>query len=155
MSLRGDEDTGSLIVVEGSSDHVSSVALFICTTGSRSAFAFRFLRMCRLLQDLNQEKLGESASERKGEDKSKSRYCGAETEFNDDMPNVLDFNLYSGGFNFVIAPLMDTSHWPRKVSSWIDFDSEDETPRTDSEITLKQEIAWASYPFTGLPAPCS
>lgn len=32
-----------------------------------------------------------------------------------------------------------------KISSWIDLDSEDETLRQDSEITLKQEIAWASH----------
>ncbi|KAK7315239.1 hypothetical protein VNO77_33776 [Canavalia gladiata] len=106
--------------------------------------------------------------EREG-DKSKSRYCSVETEFNDDMPNVLDFNLYYGGFDFVIAPLMDPSYWPNlvqkdslgsgvlpfagsnlvlspsqwsshvvgKVNSWIDLDSDDETLRMDSEITLK------------------
>ena len=32
-----------------------------------------------------------------------------------------------------------------KISSWIDLDSEDETLRTDSETTLKQEIAWANH----------
>lgn len=32
-----------------------------------------------------------------------------------------------------------------KVSSWIDLDSDDETLRKDSEIALKQEIAWASH----------
>lgn len=32
-----------------------------------------------------------------------------------------------------------------KISSWIDLDSEDETLRMDSEITLKQEIAWAAH----------
>lgn len=32
-----------------------------------------------------------------------------------------------------------------KISSWIDLDSEDEILRKDSEITLKQEIAWASH----------
>ncbi|CAK9163785.1 unnamed protein product, partial [Ilex paraguariensis] len=32
-----------------------------------------------------------------------------------------------------------------KISLWIDLDSEDEKVRKDSEITLKQEIAWASH----------
>lgn len=32
-----------------------------------------------------------------------------------------------------------------KISSWLDLDSEDEMLRRDSEITLKQEIAWASH----------
>ncbi|XP_008796923.1 protein arginine N-methyltransferase 5 [Phoenix dactylifera] len=109
-------------------------------------------------------------------DKSDSRYCGVETEFDYDMPQVLTFNL-SGGFDFVMAPLIDPSYRPSsvkkeadgssvlpaaasdlilspsqwsshvvgKISSWIDLDSEDEELRLDSEITLKQEIAWASH----------
>lgn len=32
-----------------------------------------------------------------------------------------------------------------KISSWIDLDSEDDAVRSDSEITLKQEVAWASH----------
>ncbi|KAL8504359.1 hypothetical protein ACS0TY_022908 [Phlomoides rotata] len=114
--------------------------------------------------------------ERYGGDKSESRYCGVETEFNDDMPNLLAVNVH-GGFDFVVAALMDPSYRPSlvdanasisralpfagsdlvlspsqwsshvvgKISSWIDLDSEDETLRNDSEITLKQEIAWASH----------
>lgn len=110
-------------------------------------------------------------------DKSDSRYCGVETEFDDDIPNLLSFNISSGGFDFVVCPLMNptyrpssmesddrgscvlpfagsdlvlspsqwSSHVVGKVSSWIDLDSEDETLRMDSEITLKQEIAWASH----------
>ncbi|TKY74651.1 arginine N-methyltransferase 1.5 [Spatholobus suberectus] len=54
--------------------------------------------------------LGERAG-----DKSESRYCGVETEFNDDMPHVLHFNLYSGSFDFVLAPLMDPSYRPSLV----------------------------------------
>ncbi|XP_010247166.1 PREDICTED: protein arginine N-methyltransferase 1.5 [Nelumbo nucifera] len=109
-------------------------------------------------------------------DKSDSRYCGVETEFDDDMPQVLASNI-SGGFDFVVAPLMDptyrpslvksdgssasvlpfagsdlilspsqwSSHVVGKISSWIDLDSEDEVLRIDSEIALKQEIAWASH----------
>ncbi|XP_048436353.1 protein arginine N-methyltransferase 1.5 isoform X3 [Pyrus x bretschneideri] len=51
--------------------------------------------------------LGERAG-----DKSESRYCGVETEFNDDMPHVLAFNLSHGSFDFVIAPLMDPAYRP-------------------------------------------
>lgn len=41
--------------------------------------------------------------------------------------------------------LNDVTLYLGKISSWIDLDSEDETLRQDSEITLKQEIAWASH----------
>ncbi|GMQ02526.1 hypothetical protein CsSME_00048712 [Camellia sinensis var. sinensis] len=109
-------------------------------------------------------------------DKSDSRYCGVETEFNDDMPQLLAFNI-NGGFDFVVSPLMDPSYRPSlmvagnngagvppfagsdlvlspsqwsshvvgKISSWIDLDSEDEILRKDSEIALKEEIAWACH----------
>ncbi|KAL3645838.1 Protein arginine N-methyltransferase 5 [Castilleja foliolosa] len=114
--------------------------------------------------------------ERYAGDKSESRYCGVETEFKDDMPNLLSFNIH-GGFDFVLATLMDptykpslvdnatsrshalpfagsdlvlspsqwSSHVVGKISSWLDLDSEDETLRKDSEVALKQEIAWASH----------
>ncbi|XP_068642321.1 protein arginine N-methyltransferase 5-like [Aristolochia californica] len=109
-------------------------------------------------------------------DKSDSRYCGVETDFDNDMPQVLAFSL-SGGFDFVVAPLIDpnyrpslardevdgssvlpvaasdlvlspsqwSSHVVGKISTWIDLDSEDENVRTNSEIALKQQIAWASH----------
>ncbi|KAI7752505.1 hypothetical protein M8C21_015856 [Ambrosia artemisiifolia] len=109
-------------------------------------------------------------------DKNDSRYCGVETEFNDDMPHVLSHNI-NGGFDFVVAPLMEpgyrpslvnsvnkettvlpfagsdlvlspaqwSSHVVGKISSWIDLDSEDDVLREDSEIALKQELAWASH----------
>ncbi|XP_058222514.1 protein arginine N-methyltransferase 1.5 [Rhododendron vialii] len=48
--------------------------------------------------------------ERSG-DKSDSRYCGVETEFNDDMPQLLSTNI-NGGFDFVVSPLMDPSYRP-------------------------------------------
>ncbi|KAM7262837.1 hypothetical protein ACFE04_000520 [Oxalis oulophora] len=109
-----------------------------------------------------------------GGDKSESKYCGVETEFNDDMPHVFSFNLSPASFDFLLAPLMDPSYRPSlmdsdnkvppfaasdlvlspsqwschvvgKISSWIDLDSDDETLRTDSETTLKQEIAWATH----------
>eukprot|EP00268_Persea_americana_P013136 TRINITY_DN15723_c0_g1_i1.p1 TRINITY_DN15723_c0_g1~~TRINITY_DN15723_c0_g1_i1.p1 ORF type:complete len:658 (+),score=108.19 TRINITY_DN15723_c0_g1_i1:215-2188(+) len=109
-------------------------------------------------------------------DKNDSRYCGVETEFDDDVPRVLALNL-SQAFDFVVAPLIDPSYRPSlasndgcespplpfagsdlvlspsqwsshvvgKISSWIDLDSDDEVLRMDSEIALKQEIAWASH----------
>ena len=39
-------------------------------------------------------------------DKSESRYCGIETEFNDDMPRLLTNSIYSAGFDFVVAQLV-------------------------------------------------
>ena len=39
-------------------------------------------------------------------DKSQSRYCGVETDFNGDMPRLLTTNLSHGGFDFVVAPLV-------------------------------------------------
>ncbi|WOL06508.1 protein arginine N-methyltransferase 5 [Canna indica] len=109
-------------------------------------------------------------------DKSESRYCGVETEYHDDMPHLLTHSL-SGGFDFIVAPLVDPSYRPSsmrndvgscsvlpvaasdlvlspsqwsshvvgKISSWIDLDSDNEEVRLGSEITLKQEIAWASH----------
>ncbi|GER28173.1 protein arginine N-methyltransferase 5 [Striga asiatica] len=128
--------------------------------------------------------------ERYAGDKSESRYCGVDAEFSDDMPNLLSFNI-NGGFDFVLATLMDPNYRPSlvgsetsrsqalpfagsdlvlspsqwsshvvglflsliwanlfvtcKISSWIDLDSDDETLRKDSEVTLKQEIAWAAH----------
>ncbi|KAL9363678.1 hypothetical protein Peur_046463 [Populus x canadensis] len=113
--------------------------------------------------------LGEKA----GFEKSQSRYCGVETEFNDNVPQLLNFNLSTGAFDFVVAPLMNpsyqasllekdgvlpfatsdlvlspsqwSSHVVGKISSWIDLDSEDETLRMASETTLKQEIARVNH----------
>ncbi|GAA0171773.1 protein modifying enzyme [Lithospermum erythrorhizon] len=125
--------------------------------------------------------------QREGDGKSESRYCGVETSFSDDMPDLLAFSLH-GGFDFIVPPLMDPSYRPSlmdtgsngsgplpfagsdlvlspsqwsghvvgKISPWIDLDSEDEVLRKDSEITLKQEIAWASHlslQACVLPAP--
>uniref|UniRef100_A0A7C9EMJ7 Type I protein arginine methyltransferase n=1 Tax=Opuntia streptacantha TaxID=393608 RepID=A0A7C9EMJ7_OPUST len=44
-------------------------------------------------------------------DKSESRYCGVETEFSNDMPQLLHFNI-NGGFDFVVAPLVDPAYRP-------------------------------------------
>jgi protein arginine N-methyltransferase 5 len=44
-------------------------------------------------------------------DKSDSRYCGVETEYDDDMPQLLSTNI-NGGFDFVVSPLMEPSYRP-------------------------------------------
>ncbi|KAH7294838.1 hypothetical protein KP509_27G021300 [Ceratopteris richardii] len=107
-------------------------------------------------------------------DNSESRYCGVEVSFDDDIHTVLADNL-AGGFDFVLAPLIDPKYRPSrsslspndvppfagsdlvlspaqwssrvvgKISSWIDLDSGNELIRKDSEITLKQELAWATH----------
>eukprot|EP00257_Ricinus_communis_P009389 XP_002528010.2 protein arginine N-methyltransferase 1.5 [Ricinus communis] len=50
--------------------------------------------------------------ERAGWEKSESRYCGVETEFDENMPQLLSFNLSTGGFDFVLAPLMNPTYRP-------------------------------------------
>ncbi|AQK68359.1 Protein arginine N-methyltransferase 1.5 [Zea mays] len=105
-------------------------------------------------------------------DKSDSRYCGVEVlDFpaGEGLPAVLNHSLASA-FDFILAPLVDPNYRPApgavlpvsasdlvlgpsqwsnhvvgKISEWIDLDAEDERLRLDSELTLKQEIAWASH----------
>ncbi|KAH7524291.1 hypothetical protein FEM48_Zijuj06G0103900 [Ziziphus jujuba var. spinosa] len=60
------------------------------------------------------EKTKMPLGERPG-DKSESRYCGVETEFDDDIPNLLTSNLSFGAFDFVVAPMMDPSYRPSLV----------------------------------------
>ncbi|KAJ4826142.1 Protein arginine N-methyltransferase 1.5 [Turnera subulata] len=54
--------------------------------------------------------------DKQGWEKSESRYCGVETEFNDDMPSVLTSNLSPGFFDFVVAPLMNPTYRPSLVA---------------------------------------
>ncbi|TVU33485.1 hypothetical protein EJB05_25307 [Eragrostis curvula] len=105
-------------------------------------------------------------------DKSDSRFSGVEVlDFpaGECLPAVLSHSL-SSGFDFLLAPLVDpayrptpgavlpvaasdlvlgpsqwSSHIVGKLSEWIDLDAEDEQLRLDSELTLKQEVAWASH----------
>lgn len=46
--------------------------------------------------------------ERAGWDKSESRYCGVETDFTYDLPQLLSYNLSpaTAGFDFLLAPLV-------------------------------------------------
>nr|VDD40740.1 unnamed protein product [Brassica oleracea] len=50
--------------------------------------------------------------ERGGWERSESRYCGVETDFSDDVPSLLSFNISTGGFDYVLAPLMNPSYRP-------------------------------------------
>ena len=61
---------------------------------------FLFKNLC--LSDSNPKKM--PLGERSGD--KESRYCGVETEFNDDMPQLLSHNLASAGFDFVVATLV-------------------------------------------------
>lgn len=47
--------------------------------------------------------------------------------------------------DLVLGPAQWSNHVVGKISEWIDLDAEDERLRLDSELTLKQEIAWASH----------
>ncbi|KAL0726587.1 hypothetical protein Bca4012_022680 [Brassica carinata] len=53
--------------------------------------------------------------ERGGWERSESRYCGVETDFSDDVPSLLSFHITTGGFDYVLAPLMDPSYRPSLV----------------------------------------
>ncbi|XP_061346203.1 protein arginine N-methyltransferase 1.5-like [Gastrolobium bilobum] len=75
-------------------------------------------------------------------DKSESRYCGVEAEFNDDMPHVLAFNLSSGGFDFVIAPLMDPAYRPSLVKK--DSLGSGPLPFAGSDLVLSPS-QWSSH----------
>lgn len=105
-------------------------------------------------------------------DNSEARYCGAEVGWSDDIQNALAFAL-GGAFDFIVAPLTDpeyrpsrgkeglpppfagsdlvlspsqwSSHVVGKMSAWIDLDSPDELVRRDSEVTMKQELSWATH----------
>lgn len=107
-------------------------------------------------------------------DNSESRYCGVDIAFDEDIQTALAFNL-AGGFDFVLAPLTDPryrpsqnaqvassvppfagsdlvlspAHWSShvvgKIGAWIDFDLGNETLKSDSETTLKQELGWATH----------
>ncbi|OIV96519.1 hypothetical protein TanjilG_07911 [Lupinus angustifolius] len=78
----------------------------------------------------------------RGGDKTESRYCGVETEFNDDMPHVLAFNLSSAGFDFVIAPLMDPAYRPSLVQK--DIFGSAVLPFAGSDLVLSPS-QWSSH----------
>ncbi|XVF19008.1 hypothetical protein REPUB_Repub11eG0073800 [Reevesia pubescens] len=82
--------------------------------------------------------------ERGGWDKSESRYCGVETEFQDDVPRLLSFNLSSGCFDFVVAPLMDPTYRPSTMEA--DNNSSHVLPFVGSDLVLSPSH-WSSHVF--------
>ncbi|GBG90503.1 hypothetical protein CBR_g50848 [Chara braunii] len=49
------------------------------------------------------------------------------------------------GSDLILSPSQWSSHVVGKLSTWIDLDSENDILASDSEITLKQELSWASH----------
>ncbi|KAG5541168.1 hypothetical protein RHGRI_021132 [Rhododendron griersonianum] len=78
--------------------------------------------------------------ERSG-DKSDSRYCGVETEFNDDMPQLLSTNI-NGGFDFVVSPLMDPSYRPSLMDTG--YKGSGIAPFAGSDLVLSPS-QWSSH----------
>ncbi|KAL9442704.1 hypothetical protein AB3S75_016142 [Citrus x aurantiifolia] len=81
--------------------------------------------------------------ERGGWDKSESRYCGVETDFDDDMPQLLSLNLSSGGFDFVVATLMDPNYRPSLMEKDIGGGSHG-LPFAGSDLVLSPS-QWSSH----------
>lgn len=44
--------------------------------------------------------------ERGGWERTESRYCGVETDFSNDVTHLLNFNIFTGGFDYILAPLV-------------------------------------------------
>ncbi|KAL6011743.1 Protein arginine N-methyltransferase 5 [Asimina triloba] len=74
-------------------------------------------------------------------DRSDSRYCGVETDFDDDMPQVLASNL-GGGFDFVVAPLIDPSYRPSLAKD--DSNGASIPPFAGSDLLLSP-AQWSSH----------
>ncbi|EFH43573.1 Skb1 methyltransferase family protein [Arabidopsis lyrata subsp. lyrata] len=53
--------------------------------------------------------------ERGGWERTESRYCGVETDFSNDVTHLLNFNISTGGFDYILAPLVDPSYRPSLV----------------------------------------
>ncbi|KAL5074258.1 hypothetical protein RYX36_013242 [Vicia faba] len=78
----------------------------------------------------------------RGGDKSEARFCGVETEFSDDMPEVITFNLSTGKFDFVVAPLTDPSYRPSLVPK--DSFGSAAPPFAGSDLVLSPS-QWSSH----------
>ncbi|XP_010526290.1 PREDICTED: protein arginine N-methyltransferase 1.5 [Tarenaya hassleriana] len=80
--------------------------------------------------------------ERGGWERSESKYCGVETDFDDDVPSLLSFNISTGGFDYVLAPLMNPSYRP----SLVDADVKDTQvlPVAGSDLVLTPS-QWSSH----------
>ncbi|XP_075642080.1 protein arginine N-methyltransferase 1.5 isoform X2 [Castanea sativa] len=78
--------------------------------------------------------------ERSGD--KESRYCGVETEFNDDMPQLLAHSLSSAGFDFVVATLMDPAYRPSLMQK--DSGGSGALPFAGSDLVLSPS-QWSSH----------
>ncbi|KAJ0006876.1 hypothetical protein Pint_30729 [Pistacia integerrima] len=84
-----------------------------------------------------------SLGERGGWDKTESKYCGVETNFDDDMLHLLSYILSTGGFDFIVATLMDPGYRP----SLIERDASDGSnvlPFAASNLVLSPS-QWSSH----------
>ncbi|KAL0679908.1 hypothetical protein Bca4012_007889 [Brassica carinata] len=80
--------------------------------------------------------------ERGGWESSESMYCGVETDFSDDVPSLLSFHISTGGFDYVLAPLMNPSYRPSLVEG---NGSETEVlPVSGSDLVLAPS-QWSSH----------
>ncbi|KMT17602.1 hypothetical protein BVRB_2g035540 [Beta vulgaris subsp. vulgaris] len=70
-----------------------------------------------------------------------SRYCGVETEFSNNMPQLLDFNI-KAGFDFVLATLVDPEYRPSLES--INGKSSSALPVAGSDLVLSP-AQWSSH----------
>ncbi|XP_073315175.1 protein arginine N-methyltransferase 1.5 isoform X1 [Primulina huaijiensis] len=77
----------------------------------------------------------------RGPKSDSSRFCGVETVFEDDVPNLFSFNLH-GGFDFLVVPLMDPDYRP----SIVDDDNSISSclPFAGSDLVLSPS-QWSSH----------
>ncbi|KZV47655.1 protein arginine N-methyltransferase 1.5 [Dorcoceras hygrometricum] len=77
----------------------------------------------------------------RGSKSDPSRFCGVETAFDDDVPNLFSFNLH-GGFDFMVLPLMDPDYRPSKVND--DRSISSCLPFAGSDLVLSPS-QWSSH----------
>ncbi|KAL5699779.1 type II protein arginine methyltransferase [Ranunculus cassubicifolius] len=78
-------------------------------------------------------------------DKSESRYCGVESDFDEDMPHLLNFNISAAaGFDFVVAPLMDPSYRPSLMEKTNNNNGAKALPFAGSDLVVSPS-QWSSH----------
>lgn len=80
--------------------------------------------------------------ERSPGDKGESRYCGVETEFDEDVPRLLSANISRGGFDFVVSPLMNPTYRPSLLEK--DGNGSSVLPVAGSDLILNPS-QWSSH----------
>ncbi|KAI6701822.1 hypothetical protein NL676_010958 [Syzygium grande] len=80
--------------------------------------------------------------ERSPGDKGESRYCGVESEFDDDVPRLLSFNISRGGFDFVVCPLINPTYRPSLLEN--DGNGSSVLPFAGSDLILNPS-QWSSH----------